>query len=133
VLTSQLLMLINKEGDHMKFKTIKAILISSIVIILTCIFILIIDGSIVSASKEDLYCKRLKPGMSMEEVKNVLSEIGTYDLRKYYESELIGIVFTDPIIEHRYGGPYLNFRNSNYDMAIILVSGSDLAPLCKGP
>ena len=109
------------------------------------LLLIIIGWSIYSFQKSEraaelryhVFCEQIIPGMDRKEVREILTQYG--DFRETESSfkgglSVVGIVFTDPVAEHRFGGKsiVLVFENSRYIKATIPVFFSDAnKPVCR--
>lgn len=85
----------------------------------------------------NVFCEQLKPGMDRTEVRRILSQYGNFrEMESSFKGGLsvVGIVFTDPATDRRFGGKsvVLVFENGSYIKATTPVFFSDAnKPVCK--
>lgn len=114
-----------------------------VVFILTCYFLPIIGQKIRLANADNydkkvdperhlLFCDLLRTGLSIAEVRVVLSQFGTFSeniFEDYSNIVIIGIIFDDPLIQERFGGNFkLNFINNRFEKATYYRYDNDSAP-----
>jgi hypothetical protein len=93
------------------------------------------DQAAINAQRQHVFCQLLKPGMTHDEVDQVLSQFGQYRQRRADFSPgfyTIWVNYLDPATDHRFGGNIiLTFRDSRYYSAAIPTGDGEFAGLCE--